>query len=93
MVYVHNLHNICAHQICLLSSVITCKDQLIWKKIMFHLGGGSARSQIMQLIGAVAMLVLLGVPWIFSVWGAVEDERLSTVEGIFQVDVYFVWPL
>ena len=43
----------------------------------------------MQLVGAVATLVLLGVPWIFSAFGAIDatsNDDLALVEGIFQVD-------
>ena len=36
-------------------------------------------------MGSVSTLVLLGVPWLFSVWGAVDNHGLSVIEGIFQV--------
>ena len=42
-------------------------------------------SKKVQFVGSVSTLVLLGVPWLFSVWGAVDDHRLSVIEGIFQV--------
>ena len=46
------------------------------------------QQRIMQLVGAVTMLVLLGVPWIFAVFGVIDGDlsrELMVVEGIFQV--------
>ena len=41
----------------------------------------------MRLAGAVTVLVLLGIPWIFSAFGVIESERgsLRILEGVFQV--------
>ena len=46
------------------------------------------RSRLVQLLGIAATLVLLGIPWIFSAFGALEigaDSGLSMIEGCFQV--------
>ena len=43
-----------------------------------------------QLAGAVSMLVLLGVPWVFSAFGVIDDSDVDAVkltEGIFQVEI------
>ena len=43
---------------------------------------------MVQLVGAVATLVLLGVPWLFSVFGVInagDNKKLSILEGVFQV--------
>ena len=43
-----------------------------------------------QLSGAVAMLVLLGVPWLFSAFGAVDhdaSQALKITEAAFQVRI------
>ena len=47
------------------------------------------RSHVVQLVGAVATLVLLGVPWMFSAFGAIDatvNDELALLEGIFQVN-------
>ena len=46
------------------------------------------RNRVIQLIGAITMLALLGVPWIFSVFGVIDgnlSRELAVIEGIFQV--------
>ena len=46
------------------------------------------RSRLAQLAGAVSMLVLLGVPWVFSAFGVIDDNDADAVkitEGVFQV--------
>ena len=56
--------------------------------MMMMVSAGSRRSQWVQLCGAMAMLVLLGVPWVFSAFGAIdarENSQLELVEGVFQV--------
>ena len=52
------------------------------------LTSGTRRSQWVQLWGAMATLVLLGVPWVFSAFGAIDARQnrdLELLEGIFQV--------
>ena len=49
---------------------------------------GARRSQWVQLWGAVSILVLLGVPWVFGAFGAIDarmNKGLELLEGIFQV--------
>ena len=50
----------------------------------------------MKLVGAVATLVLLGVPWVFSAFGAIDnttDQSLVILEGIFQVNILPAWKI
>ena len=49
------------------------------------------RSRLVQLAGAVSMLVLLGVPWVFSAFGVVDDNDADAVkltQGVFQVVLF-----
>ena len=43
----------------------------------------------LRLCGALSIMVLLGVPWIFSAFGAIdaneENVSLQTTEGVFHV--------
>lgn len=47
----------------------------------------------MQVLGAIATLVLLGLPWIFSLAGALDtekDEVLDTVKLVLKVFLLIV---
>jgi len=51
---------------------------------------GGKRSQWTRLCGACTMLVLLGVPWIFSAFAVINasgDEKLELLQGIFNVSI------
>ena len=46
------------------------------------------RSHLTRLIAAFAMLVLLGIPWLFSAFAVIDapdNKHLRLVEGVFQV--------
>jgi len=48
----------------------------------------SKRSHWTRFCGACTMLVLLGVPWIFSAFGAIDAagrKRVEMLQGIFNV--------
>ena len=42
---------------------------------------------MVKLVGAVGLLILLGVPWIFSAFGVIDssEDELEILEGAFQV--------
>ncbi len=45
-----------------------------------------------RLLGALALLALLGIPWLFSAFGAIDvtvaGAGLARVEGVFHVSSY-----
>jgi len=56
---------------------------LTWTEIVI-----SRRNYLRRLCGACTMLVLLGVPWIFSAFGVIKsagNENLEMLQGIFNV--------
>ena len=49
---------------------------------------GCCGNGVAQLVRALAMLVLLGVPWVFSAFGAIDSQSgkdMKLLEGVFQV--------
>ena len=49
------------------------------------------KSRLVSLTGAVATLVLLGVPWLFSAFGAIDatkSSHMAVTEAVFQVMNY-----
>jgi len=51
-------------------------------------GGSSKRSNWERLTGAFTMLVLLGIPWMFSAFGSIDSKinpELEIVEQVFSV--------
>jgi len=56
---------------------------------------GSKRSHWTRMCGACTMLVLLGVPWIFSAFAVINaegNEKLETLQGIFNVSEFAIIP-
>ena len=50
------------------------------------------RSHWARLCGACTMLVLLGVPWIFSAFGVIDaagSKNLEMLQGIFNVGLFY----
>lgn len=48
-------------------------------------------NHVARLVGACTMLVLLGVPWMFSAFAAIDstgDANVQTLEAIFNVRKY-----
>ena len=47
------------------------------------------KSHVLKLVGALGMLILLGVPWVFSAFGVIESSKkeLEVLEGAFQVSL------
>jgi len=61
---------------------------LLWTETV-----GSKRSHWTRLCGACTLLVLLGVPWIFSAFGVIDtagNNSLEMLQGIFNVSGCYI---
>ena len=48
---------------------------------------GNARGHWVRLAGVVSLMVLLGVPWVFSAFGVIipDGSEIAMLQGVFQV--------
>ena len=64
--------------------------------LIVFLFSATGTNRFVQVCGAVTMLVLLGVPWTFSLFGSIEsknNKNLQLVEGVFQVCQLLATPI
>ena len=78
----------------LITSTLWCAQSMQFAVLSWRVETASSkRSHWTRLSGALTMLVLLGVPWMFSAFGVVDAEgsrNLEMIQGIFNVsDRYF----
>ena len=62
-------------------------------RIVISIISANKKTRMIQLMGAVATLALLGIPWLFSAFGAIDavkNDNLAMMEGVFQVTIIYI---